>query len=193
MACVVDEVLGEQEIVVRSLGRRLRRVRRVAGAAILPDGRIALILAAAELVRARLETAGRRRAPAVPPGSGQAARKRVLLVEDSVTTRMLMRNILEAAGYAVEAASDGLQAWQILEDTGADLVVSDVDMPRMDGFALTETIRQSSRFRDLPVVLVTARDSDADRLRGMQAGANAYLVKTAFDQRNLIEAVAQNL
>ena len=110
-----------------------------------------------------------------------------------MTTRALERSILEAAGYDVLTASDGMDAWHILHDRGADLLVSDIEMPRMDGFALAEAIRASQRFGKLPIVLVTAREADKDKARGAEVGADAYLVKSAFDQTNLLETVAQLL
>jgi two-component system chemotaxis sensor kinase CheA len=119
--------------------------------------------------------------------------KRLLLVDDSVTTRTLEKTILEAAGYQVLVAADGAEAWQMLLERGADAVVSDVEMPRMDGFVLTETIRASKQFRDLPVILMTARDNDKDKAHGLKAGANAYLCKSAFDQRELLATIAQIL
>ena len=112
-------------------------------------------------------------------------------MDDSVTTRTLERSILEAAGYEVSSAADGLEAWTLLEQRGADLVVSDVEMPRMDGFALTARIRTSARFRSLPIVLVTALESERDRIRGVEAGASAYLAKSAFDQRELLDVIGQ--
>jgi two-component system chemotaxis sensor kinase CheA len=115
------------------------------------------------------------------------------VVDDSVTTRALEKTILEAAGYEVTTAPDGEAAWRILQEQGADLLVTDLEMPRMDGFALTEAVRASPRFRGLPVVLVTGRASEQDRARGLQAGANAYLVKSGFDQKNLLETVARLL
>src|SRR5262249_53728327 len=121
------------------------------------------------------------------------AKKRMILAEDSITTRTLMKTILEAAGYEITAAADGDVAWQTLQEQGADLVVADVDMPRLDGFALTESVRGSSRFRELPVVLVTARDSERAKARGIEVGADAYLVKSAFDQKNLLETIGQLL
>jgi two-component system chemotaxis sensor kinase CheA len=188
----VDELLAEQEIVIKNLGARIRRLPHISGATILPSGRIALVLNAANLVRSALGRAALQPA-AIRTTPETVARKRVLLVEDSVTTRTLEKSILEAAGYEVMAAADGAIGWQLLNERGADLIVSDIEMPRMDGFALTEAVRGSKRFRDLPVVLVTARASDADRARGGQVGADAYLVKSAFDQRSLLESIAQLL
>ena len=103
------------------------------------------------------------------------------------------RSILEAGGFTVIVAFDGAEGWRILQEQPVDVVVSDVEMPRMDGFTLTETIRSTPRFRDLPVVLVTGRASPADRKRGLDVGANAYLVKSDFDQQHLLETLAQLL
>ncbi len=193
MAFVVDEFQAEQEVVVKSLGARVRRTRFFAAATILPSGKIALVLNAASLVRAAL----RRSAGAVlaAPADRKAAptKKRIWVVDDSLTTRALEKSILEAAGYDVAVAADGAAGWHQLQEQGADLVVSDVDMPRMDGFALTEAVRGSARFRGLPVVLVTARESDADRAHGIAVGADAYLGKGTFDQKKLLEAIAQLL
>jgi two-component system chemotaxis sensor kinase CheA len=190
---VVEELLAAQEIVVKNLGARIRRVPYVSGATLLPSGQIALVLNAAHLIRRALaQTPGRGIGAGVAAAAPQP-RKRVLLVDDSVTTRTLEKSILEAAGYEVAAAADGSAAWQLLHERGADLVVSDVEMPRMDGFALTQAIRESTRFHRLPVVLVTARETEQDKARGIQAGADAYLVKSAFDQKNLLETLAQLL
>jgi two-component system chemotaxis sensor kinase CheA len=189
---LVDELLAEQQVVVTHLGARLRRVRHFSGATLLPSGRIALILNGADLLRTALA-----RAPGPRLADQLAAPipdpKRLIVVDDSVTTRTLVKTILEAAGYAVQAAADGSEAWQLLQERGADLIVADVEMPRMDGIDLTATIRRSPRFRALPVILVTALDSEQDRRRGLEAGADAYLIKSAFDQKSLLETVSQLL
>ncbi len=121
----------------------------------------------------------------VPPRANDTPNKRVLLVDDSITTRTLERSILEAAGYDVVTAADGAAAWALLAEQTVDLVVSDVDMPRMTGFALVEAIRASTAMRELPVILVTARENDADRRHGLDAGADAYIVKSGFRQEEL--------
>jgi two-component system chemotaxis sensor kinase CheA len=192
-AFAVDELIDEQEAIVRNLGPRLRHVRYVAGATMLPSGRIALILNLPEMIRGAHARISAPHVASRIPDSESEARPRLLLVDDSVTTRALERNILESAGYEVLAAVDGAEAWQLLQEQGADLVVSDVDMPRMDGFALTEAIRGSRRFKDLPVVLVTARETEPDKIRGLHAGANAYLPKSAFDQQALLDTIEQLL
>jgi len=193
MAFVVDEFLAEQEIVIKNLGARVRRVRQISGATILPSGRIALVLNVANLIRAALGRTPAAGIAAAPAGPAVRARRRLLVADDSVTTRTLEKSILEAAGYEVVTAADGAAAWQLLHERGADLLVSDVEMPRMDGFALAEAVRASKRFAQLPIVLVTARESEADKARGAAVGADAYLVKSAFDQKNLLETIAQLL
>lgn len=188
---VVDRLEAEQEVMVKDLGPRLPRVAGVAGATILADGAIALILNAADLLRTAL---GRAPAPVLAQAftAGPAtAKQRLLVADDSITTRTLVKSILEASGFEVIDAADGLSAWQLLQEKGADLVVSDVEMPRMDGFALTEAIRASKRLRDTPVILVTALESEQHRMRGLDAGADAYLPKSTFDQTNLLQAIAR--
>ena len=190
VAFVVDELLGEQDLVVTGLGRRLRRVPYLAGGALLEDGGIALILSAAELAEAAVRAPPARIVAAAP--AAEAVRRRVLVADDSVTTRTLEKAILEEAGYAVRVAADGHQAWQLLQEEEFDLVVADVEMPGMDGFTLTDTLRRSGLPR-IPVVLVTSLSSDRDRARGMEAGADAYIVKSAFERSGLLQAVGQLL
>ena len=191
LAFVVDELLSERDIVVTGLGCRLRRVPNIAGCALLEDGGIALILSAAELAESALGTPGRRLL--VPAAAPETARRRLLVADDSVTTRSLEKAILEEAGYEVRLAADGHQAWRILQDEPIDLVVADVEMPGMDGFTLTETMRHSLALRRIPVVLVTSLGTDEDRARGLDAGADAYIVKSGFDRTGLLEVVGQLL
>jgi two-component system chemotaxis sensor kinase CheA len=193
IAFAVDELQAEHDIVVKSLGPRLRHVRNFTGATMLPTGRLALIVNPTELIHAALARAPVRSiAPGLEPETiTPPQRRRLLVVDDSVTTRSLERFILEAAGYDVLVAADGLEAWQRLQTEGADLVVADVEMPRMDGFGLVEAIRASQRFQSLPIVLVTALESEKDKARGLEVGADAYLPKSTFDQRQLLETIAQ--
>ena len=122
-------------------------------------------------------------------GPAKAATKSILIAEDSITSRMLLKGILEGAGYRVKTAVDGMDAFTILRAERFDLVVSDVEMPRLNGFDLTARIRADRKLAELPVVLVTALESREDRERGIDVGASAYLVKSSFDQSNLLEAV----
>jgi two-component system chemotaxis sensor kinase CheA len=191
VALAVDAWQSEQELLQKSLGRRVRQLRAVSGAAVLPTGEIALLLKPHELVRSVLADSSQRSLARVFERKREAPKKRVLLADDSATTRTLERSILEAAGYEVLTATDGEQAFKLLQETGADVVVSDVEMPNMDGFTLTESIRATARFKGLPVVLLTALATERDRARGLSAGADAYLVKTAFDQDELIDTLRQ--
>jgi two-component system, chemotaxis family, sensor kinase CheA len=191
LALAVDELLTEEEVVVKGLGPRLAGMRSFAGGTILSSGRVGLILSAADLVERALGTASPFVLHERPPAA--TVKRRILLADDSLTTRTLEKSILMAAGYEVVAAADGAQAWRLLQEHGADLLVSDVEMPEMNGIALVETIRASRRFRNLPVILVTALGSEKDRARGLEAGASAYLVKSAFDQRVLLETIEQLL
>jgi len=190
MAVVVEELLAEREVLVKNPGPRLGHLKAILGVTILPDGATALILSPGELVRVGLTAQGTR--PAVPE-AGLKRRKRLLVADDSLTTRSLEKSILEGAGFEVVAVQDGTEAWESLQNRGADLVVSDVDMPRMNGFDLTREVRGSKRFRDLPVILLTGLESDTDKARGLEAGANAYLLKSGFDQKTLIETIRQLL
>jgi len=190
VALVVDELVNEQEIVVKGLGARIRRARWFSGTTILANGRLALILHAPDVVSSALASAGR-----IPASRActarRASKQRVLIVDDSITTRSLEKSIVEAAGYEVLVAVDGEDGWRVLQERGADLVVADVEMPRMDGIVLCRTIRESPRFENLPVILVTGLDSEEDRVRGLHAGANAYLPKSRFDQRELLETIGR--
>jgi two-component system chemotaxis sensor kinase CheA len=187
VAFAVDQVVDEQEFLVKPLAPPLSRVRNVASAAILPSGRIAFILNVADLLlSARRATAGAW-PPAAPAPAGAA--RSILVAEDSITSRMLLQAVLESAGYRVTTALDGLDALGRLRAGQFDLVVSDVEMPRLDGFELTARIRADRRLADTPVVLVTALESREHRERGVDVGANAYIVKSSFEQGSLLDAV----
>lgn len=188
-AVLVDEITGEQELLARSLGPRLANVRRYSGGMVLPDGRIALLLNVAALAKAAAEV--RPRNEVVARRSVAAARRKVLVVDDSKYVRTLVKLILEGAGYDVTMATDGTEALKQLRDHGADVVVADVDMPSMNGFELTRAIRQSDRFTGTPVVLVTGRESLEDKVKGLRAGANAYLRKDQFDAHDFLETMRQ--
>jgi two-component system, chemotaxis family, sensor kinase CheA len=190
---LIDEFVTEQEVVLKSLGTRLRRMKFLSGATILPSGRVAPVLSASEIIREVVARPSSDTFPHVAVGGATKALKRLILADDSVTTRTLEKSILEAAGYEVLTASDGSAAWHLLQDKGADLVVSDVEMPKMDGFSLVQAIRASKRFGALPVILVTALETEGDRARGLEAGADAYLPKSTFDQKMLIETIRQLL
>jgi two-component system chemotaxis sensor kinase CheA len=185
---IVDAVHEEQELVFEELRHPLRDQRTFAGAAILGNGDIVPILDVHALreMAGHAPTAESQAAPAAKT-AGRAAR--VLVVEDSLVAGEMQKSILVAAGYEVEIAHDGAEALEVLAQRPWDLVVADVDMPRMDGFELTERMRADERFRTLPIIIVTARDSAEDRRRGFVAGADAYVLKREFDQIQLLDVV----
>jgi two-component system chemotaxis sensor kinase CheA len=180
----VDEILDEYEVLVKSLGKQLPRVRNIAGATILGTGKVLPVLNVADLMQSAASMTH-----VAAQHEAEESPKSILVAEDSITARTLLKNILEFAGYKVKTAIDGAEALSVLASESFDLVVSDVEMPRMGGFDLTAKIRSDKRLSQLPVVLVTALDSRADRERGADVGANAYIVKSSFDQGNLLEVV----
>jgi two-component system chemotaxis sensor kinase CheA len=184
----VDGILHEQEVLVKSFGRELSRVRNVSGATVLGSGRVVPILNVQDLIKSAIKVNA---APVKIPSEKEAGPKRnsLLVVEDSITARTLLKNILETADYNVKTAIDGVDAFTTLKTMEFDLVVSDVDMPRMNGFDLTAKIRADKKLSELPVVLVTALESREDKERGIEVGANAYIVKSSFDQSNLLEVI----
>ncbi len=187
IAFSVDEVMDEEEVLVKGLGPQLSRVRNVSGATVLGNGRVVPVLNVTDLMRSAVKAGVSTARTPVPERAGPA--KKVLVVEDSITARTLLKNILEAAGYEVRIAVDGMDAFTLLRTEAVDIVVSDVDMPRMSGFDLTAKIRSDRQLADLPVILVTALESREDKERGIDVGANAYIVKSSFDQSNLLEAM----
>ncbi len=184
---IVEAILGEQEVLVKQFGPPLVRVKHVAAAGLLGTGRVVLILRPADLVTSARQSP---RASAPPAAAEELHRQpMILVVDDSITTRTMEKNILEASGYQVRVAVDGLDAWTALKSEAIDLVVSDVDMPRMDGFELTARIRADRELADLPVLLVTALESREDKERGIEVGANAYIVKSSFERSNWLEII----
>jgi two-component system chemotaxis sensor kinase CheA len=191
-ALVVDEVVGDREVLVKDLRPPLVRLQFVASAGLLGTGRLVLVLRPTALVRACYQVGRLTERPAAQAPA--AARPPVILVvDDSITTRVMEKNLLEAAGYQVRVAVDGAEAWMLLKTEPCDLVVSDVDMPRLDGFELTARIRADPALAELPVVLVTALESREDKERGIAVGANAYVIKSSFDQSDLLEIIRRLL
>lgn len=190
IAFVVEEIFGEQEGLVKELGPQLAHINQVAGATIMGNGNITFILHPMEL----MNSAGRVVTSLEPafeyiPESGNIEQKSILVVEDSITIRTLLRNFIENAGFKVTTAVDGLDAWQLLQKTHFDLIVSDIEMPKMNGFELTVSIRKEKIYADLPIILVTALETADDKQKGMEVGANAYVIKSSFEKSNLIEII----
>jgi two-component system chemotaxis sensor kinase CheA len=194
----VGQLIGQRDVVVKGLSRLLPRLDVLAGASVEPDGSILLVLDVPGLIdRARL--ARSRGGPAIGPSEDEPTatpgqrRSRLLVVDDAMTVRELQRSILERAGYEVITAVDGVDAMARLAEGPVDLVLTDVEMPRMDGFALTEAIRAQPNRSNVPVLILTSRASEADRQRGLEAGADGYIIKSAFSEEALVSAVERLL
>ncbi|MFM7109394.1 MAG: hybrid sensor histidine kinase/response regulator, partial [Planctomycetaceae bacterium] len=189
---LVDAFLGERDLEVRPLDPRLGKVADVNSASILENGDPVLIMDVEDLVRSIENVLSGRRLSRVEferLAEQARARKRILVVDDSITVRELERQLLVARGYAVDVAVDGMDGWNALRSSHYDLVVTDVDMPRMDGIGLVSLIKADPARRDVPVVIVSYKDREEDRLRGLDAGANRYLTKSSFHDATFIDTI----
>jgi chemotaxis protein histidine kinase CheA len=191
LALIVDELLGERELTIKPVGSLLFGTQTISGAATLEDGSIVLILGAGDLITLAGRSVSR------PSITKHAAEKRsvprALLVEDSLVTRELERGMLVSLGLIVEEASDGIEALEKLRAMDFDIVVTDIEMPRLDGFGLTERIKQDDRYSHIPVILVTTRSSEEDRQKGIDVGADAHVTKDDFQTKTFLETVRQFL
>jgi two-component system chemotaxis sensor kinase CheA len=188
LAVKVDDVVGEQQVLVKGLGKLLKRVRNISGATVLGSGKVIPVIHVADLMKSAIKSAEKIKGQ-ISPGKISEKIKKILVAEDSITARTLLKNILETAGYKVSTAVDGTDAFTRARSNEFDLIVSDVDMPRMNGFELTAKIRNDKKLSELPVVLVTALESREDREHGIEVGADAYIIKSSFDQTNLLEII----
>ena len=190
---VVDCFLGQRELVVQPLDPRLGKVRDVSAASTMEDGSPVLILDVEDVVRSIEKQVSGGLVGKMESGNGTALirRRRILVVDDSLTVRELQRKLLVERGYAVAVAVDGQDGWNILQAGEFDLVITDVDMPRLDGLELTAMIRRDARWRKLPVLIVSHKDRAEDRQRGLAAGADEYLAKSGFQEEILLQAVCR--
>ena len=191
---MVDRFMGERELVVQPLDSRLGRVRDIQAAALMEDGAPVLIVDVEDLTHSIDEmVSGSNGVPALHPipifAAPQPKRRRILAVDDSLTARELVRKILNAGGYEADLAVDGLDAWNCIRKGRYDLVITDVEMPRMDGIELARFIKKDPGLQWLPVLIVSHRDRADDRWRGLDAGADYYLTKGSFDEDALLRAV----
>lgn len=190
---VVDRFLGERSLVVQKLDTRLGKVKDISSAAILESGDPCLIIDVDDLLRSvdiliaggRLDKIGRE-----SDTHKKKATKRILVVDDSITVREVERNMLVNRGYYVEVAVDGMDGWNAVRTGEYDLVISDVDMPRMNGFEFVSLIKKDPQLKSLPVMIVSYKDRDEDRQRGLEVGADYYLTKGSFQDETLLDAVA---
>ena len=191
IAFSVERFIGEYDLVVRPLDPRLGRVADISAAAILPDGAPVLIVDVEDLVRSviRLHQTGTEEREGAPPKVAPSRKRRILIVDDSITVRELEKHLLVTKGYDVVTAVDGMDGWGLVRETPFDLVITDVDMPRMDGISLTRSIKQDPRLRAVPVIIVSYRGSPADQLRGLEAAADRYMAKSEYEDEALLQAV----
>ncbi|WP_256199954.1 response regulator [Verrucomicrobium spinosum] len=189
---VIDRFLNERELVVLPLDPRLGKIKDISAAALMPDQSPVLIVDVDDMVRSiELLVSGGRLAH-VSRGDatqGRKSRKRVLVVDDSLTVRELVRKLISSKGYVVEVAVDGMDGWNAVRTGNYDLVVTDVDMPRMDGIELVNLIKKDTRLHSLPVMIVSYKDREEDRQRGLEAGADYYLTKGSFHDETLLRAL----
>lgn len=186
LGMIVDEVIGREEMVVKSLPEHLQNLRLVSGVTIGERNSILTLLHVPELLKRAREIAEPERRSLEVKEVDVAS---ILVVDDSYNTREIEKSILEAHGYLVDTAVDGEEGFEKTRIKQYDLVITDVEMPRLDGFSLTERLRADKGYHAVPIVIVTSREKDEDKKRGIRVGANAYIVKAAFDQSNLIETV----
>jgi two-component system, chemotaxis family, sensor histidine kinase and response regulator WspE len=188
---VVDRLIGARELVVQALDARLGKIKDIAAGALLEDGAPVLIVDVEDLVRSieKLISGGQLTGLRYGQADRELRRKRVLVVDDSFTVRELERKLIDSGGYEVEVAVDGMDGWNAVRVGAFDLVVTDIDMPRMDGVDLVKLIRKDARLRTLPVMIVSYKDREADRQRGLDAGADFYLAKANFKNEGLLQAV----
>ena len=190
LAFSVDEILEEQEGIVKDLGPMLNQLKKITGVTILANGVIVPVININEIIgkisfNSHYE-AGQEREAEAQQENGQ---KKILVVEDSITVRTMLKTIIENGGYIVKTAFDGQDGLETLLNESFDLLVTDIEMPRLNGFELTEKVRENSAFTDLPIILVTTLDKPEDKRRGLESGANAYIVKGSFEKSNLIETI----
>ena len=196
----VDEFLGERDLVVRPLDPRLGKVRDISASALMDDGSPVLILDVSDLVRTidNMLNTGQLRPVDVNKATSKKGsdtkgtlgkHKRLLVVDDSITVREMTRKLLQNRGYDVDVAVNGMDAWTAIRSNSYDLIVSDIDMPRMNGIELVKQIKAHPKFQVIPVIIVSYRDREDDRIQGMEAGANYYLTKSSFHDDTLINAI----
>ncbi|MGE8409113.1 MAG: hybrid sensor histidine kinase/response regulator [Pseudomonas sp.] len=190
----VDRLIGERVLVVMPLDARLGKIQDISAGALLDDGSVVLIVDVEDLLRSVEKLLSTGRLERIERGSGgvrEVARKRVLVVDDSLTVRELQRKLLSNRGYEVAVAVDGMDGWNALRSEDFDLLITDIDMPRMDGIELVTLLRRDSRLQSLPVMVVSYKDREEDRRRGLDAGADYYLAKASFHDDALLDAVVE--
>ncbi len=188
IALIVDEIIGDKEILIKNFNPQIQKLKYYESCSIAGDGSIIPVLNLSDILREASGGTTIRKEIKTEEGEEKPV-KNILVVDDSITSRVLIRDILESAGYQVKTAVDGKEAWNEVRSTRFDLIVSDVEMPRMNGFEFTKLVKSSEKFGNIPVILVTALSKREDMEKGIDAGADAYIVKSDFEQSNLLDTV----
>lgn len=189
LGLIADRLVDEKDVVIKPLPRHLKTVKKVSGVIIAANNEIINVLHVPALLESSKNIRETHAGPGASAGSAERKPVHILVVDDSINTREIEKSILEAYGYRVTVAEDGMDAIEKAAETKFDLVVTDVDMPRMDGFSLTKKLRDDDLYRSTPIIIVTSREKEEDKRRGIQVGADAYIIKGAFDQGSLIDTI----
>jgi two-component system chemotaxis sensor kinase CheA len=190
-ALLVDSIIGEREIVIKPLQAPLTHIPCVAGATLSGSGEIIVVLNLTDVMDKAIHS----RKNIITTGDTEIVQKNskptLLLVDDSATTRTFLKGILSSKGYQVEVAADGKEAWDLLQEKKFNLMITDVEMPNMNGFELTDRVKKSVTLRNMPVIIVTSLDNEVHKKRGTEVGADAYIVKSDFESSGLAQLVEQ--
>lgn len=187
---VVDELLGERSLALRTLNKKLGKIKDISAAALTDDGEPVLLFDTDDLLQSIQDIISGKDLYKVDSLQQTASdKKRVLIVDDSLTVREIEKKLLESHGYLVDVAIDGVDGWNTVRSGHYDLLISDVDMPRMNGIELIKLVKNDAALRSLPVMMVSYKDRSEDKQKGLEAGADYYLTKGSFHDDTLIEAV----
>ena len=192
IALHVDEVIGNQEVVMKPIGVQLARVPGIVGATVAGDGNIVLIINPVQIANREILSAGNISVKAVKRAAKVVAKVRALVVDDSLTMRKVLGRLLEREGYEVSVAKDGMDAMQLLQESTPDIILTDIEMPRMDGFGLSRNIRDDVRTKDTPLIMISSRTADKHRSLAKDIGVNAFFGKPVQDE-DLIETMKELL
>jgi len=190
-ALVVDKILGERELVIRPLDSRLGKIQNISAVAIMENSLPVIILDADDLVRSIDSVISKTNLTRIKRSVSKETvkRKKILIVDDSLTVREVERRLLENAGYEVSSAVDGMEGWNMVQKSDFDLIISDIDMPRMNGIQFVSTVRSDKKYRDIPIIIISYKDREEDKIKGLKAGADHYLTKSSFHDKNFITTV----
>jgi two-component system chemotaxis sensor kinase CheA len=191
IAFLIEDIIKEQDIIVKPLEKPLLQINNIAGITILDNGEVVPILHVPDLMESARRSSTTLRPVSTVKKARTEKRKKILIVEDSLTTRELEKSIMVSIGYDVATAVDGVDALNKIASVKPDLIITDVQMPRMDGFLMTEKLKRDRKYKEIPIIMVTALAKDSEKKRGIEVGADAYIAKSDFDQTHLVGVIEQ--